>query len=517
VTSLHVYITPGAASQDIRYRVDGFSKHEFFGCEAATVSAIVAHDEVYKIERLVNVLGNDILITDETGEPRWWGYIAEVILQRGSLSYGVSMDNLYNSISVAYSDDIGARGTTAWSKSDASVGRFGEKQLRISATGIDALTAAARQGLALQDMAYPNGSLSFQRSQDSAPRATLRCEGYGAKLNWRYYSAVDGVHESTISSGGGQAFGEGTDINRVAMKIDPNSSLSYNFLDLPLQKINTPSEDVIAEIREVSETGTIISTATFTAASIPTEGFKYVRSSLTVPVGSSVVDRWLVIYKNGASNPGNYYKVALDTTKSFSPDPLKLRVGVTWQNGGIPVDGNMNFRLVSTQPTTTVMQMAITSLAPDLFAGIDILTPSDTTAVPYANGDQRLGQEMEELLQLSRYAGQPVFARVTPQKRITIYSASPGFAYGVDGDGNIYSPDGALVPTSSCPVGVYMRTLNVFPTLEQTGVLAAAGSVIVSRAEYQASYDDGGNIVDESYSFVPRGADDPFDENLRMG
>lgn len=517
MTQLSIYINAGPAYGDLKWRIDGFTKNEFIGCESATVSAVAALDEVYKIEPLINTLGMDIHIADDSGEPRWWGYISDVILSRGGTSYGVSLDNMYNAVSVAYADDMGARGTTTWARDNASIGQFREKQIRISASGIEEEAANARRDLALQDMAKPHGQLSFQRANDASPRVTLRCKGYGERLNWRYYTLLNGVHESTLTNGAVQAFGEGSDINRVAQRISPGGVLDYTYLDLPLQKIGAPTDDVIAEIRDGSETGTLISQATFPAASIASSGFKYARALLSVPINSSLLAPWLVVRRTSASDLTNYYKITLDGTHSYSEVPLRLRLGIVWRDGGIPVDGSMNFRFVAPISTTDVIRIAITTLASDIISGIDILAPSDTKSVPYANGDQRLGQEVEKLLTISRYGGMPVFARVTPQKRLAIYSSSSGYPYGIDGVGNLYSPGGSIIPTCTCPVGVYMRPMNVFPSLESTGALSAASSVIVSRAEYQASYNDAGDITDEAYSFIPRGAEDPFDSNLEIG
>jgi len=135
-------------------------------------------------------------IRNQLGEPIWWGYVHSVDINVASLSFGLSLDNMSNSIAVNYLTPDGEVAQTDFLADDESVLAYGTKQLLVSADGYTATAATQRRANELNRRKLPKSTApqsggSGGRS-DEGISVTLECRGWFDTIGWRYYSRVEG-------------------------------------------------------------------------------------------------------------------------------------------------------------------------------------------------------------------------------------------------------------------------------------------------------------------------------------
>ncbi len=509
-------------SRSLVWMVRSYTRDETIGCDQCEIEVFGSDDDEEAIQRLINLLGVRMSVINEVGDKRWWGLVEEVVLGIGGISFGLSLRDMANRIAVAWTDYAGARNTTAWTEDVASVGRWGPKERQISMTDATQASAENRRDRELGILKMPQGTLSFQRSDDARPRATLNCIGFAKALDWVYYANPNGVHEHTMG-GGEQNFGEGTDINRVAQVINPpHIAVPFTRVVLPLLKQGAPSDNVNVDLYTGAThgSGTFITNGTIPAASIPSDAMRDIEAVLADEYVADGNPIQIVLRRSGSNDSDNYYKVGVDTNKSYGLGTMKVRVGTTWQNG-IPADADMQFRLYGQMLNTDQIKYAVTNFAlnkqPAVLLAVDLESWSDALTIPYRRGDQTLLKEIQKLLEGSFYNAQKLLMQSTPDRRLRIYREPQGYQYTMDRNGDLYDLNAMPVAKSACPVGCTIRLRDVFPAIEASVNYQRFLEVPVAQAEYAVQYDQDGRPISDSYRFTPRGAQDIFDEGAKQG
>lgn len=167
-------------------------------------------------------LGWYITIRNRDLSPVWVGMIESVEIDTGNAQVGLSLENMFNRIAVAYSYDDGngvtTRATTAWSEDTESTGRYGTKELLYSLGDASADQAEAQRDTLLADLSAPAPIMRIMRSGQLG--ATVRCIGLWHTLDWVYYSNSEGLEENNISSGSAQPLGQGYTASTIGLTSD---------------------------------------------------------------------------------------------------------------------------------------------------------------------------------------------------------------------------------------------------------------------------------------------------------
>lgn len=176
------------------------------GFDRAQIEATGPTDGLWALLRW---LGYFVRIRNDAGDAVWFGLIYEATLRTGALEVGLSLDQMYNRIAVAYTttgaDGAAERATTAWAEDAESVARYGYKELLHTAADISPAQATALRDTLLATLSKPRAHLSLESGQ---PGATLRCSGLCETLGWRYYSQLAGLEEH-VDGGQEQPIGQG--------------------------------------------------------------------------------------------------------------------------------------------------------------------------------------------------------------------------------------------------------------------------------------------------------------------
>jgi hypothetical protein len=186
------------------------------GPSEATLTALGSAADLWE---LTNWLGCPVELIDELGEVRWWGFIFEIQVALGNVSYGLSLATMTNRAAVAYTSKSSkqqTRKTTAWAQDQTSVDTYGQKEVVLSAgTNLSDAAAATLRDSVIAQTKLPQAEIRVQTS--GTPRtATVTCHGWYDVLSWKYFtrSAADGSKEQTTdqityliaTAGMGQAF-----------------------------------------------------------------------------------------------------------------------------------------------------------------------------------------------------------------------------------------------------------------------------------------------------------------------
>jgi len=498
---------------NLRYTVRTMSKSEMGGCDRASIRAVGQDADLAQIQSLVNRLGKPVTIFDDIGQPVWWGYVNEVVLNNRAVSFGVSLDGMYNRIAVAYGDYTNDRATTGWLDDAASQLTFGKKELLATLSNASQATAEAMRANELARLAIPQGVASFDRNNDDLPSATVNCLGWWHCLDWRYYANPNGLHGHSAGSGA-QAFGEGSDINRVGqVLVTLPGTVPYTALTLPLRKNNAPTDGVIAEIYTGSSlgAGTLLASATYPAAELSSTDVTNITKPLTAPVAAGQDVNIVLRRTTGIIDTTHFYFVGIDSDGGYAGGSFLIRIGGTWQ-GGFPTTGSLHFQLSGEQTATAQIKYAVENYRPSAahIQAVDIETESDFSSVPFRDGDAKLLDSLNELMDSSRSTFYTYLAEVTVDRRLRIYRDSGRRQYAIGADGNLINQYGGPVRPWEMPVGHVVALRDVFPSLEGSVNFASSTKVIVARAEYTANYARDGRVSSQIMRFTPRGARDPF-------
>lgn len=176
-------------------------------------------------------LGYPLEVNNARGSTVWWGFVDEVTVRLGTgLEIGLSLDEMVNRVQVLYTyeDAAGALqdAQTDWAQDDASVERYGTKELRYARADTTATAAEALRDRILAQRGVPKGVPSPGHAGGFAPdggtvEATVRGRGWYSTLGWKYYEQLAGKEGHETSGGENQPLGVGMTATTIGFRDDP--------------------------------------------------------------------------------------------------------------------------------------------------------------------------------------------------------------------------------------------------------------------------------------------------------
>ena len=191
------------------------------GSDTAEVEAVGPLNDLIM---LFSMLSKRLVISAESGTPVWHGLIEEVIIERGLARWGLSLRNMANRISVAYTvEDIDGnvnRETTAWAEDAESIARYGTKEAILSLSDTTAATAQQYRDTQLERRKYPAKIYDLNGAGDTEAKATIYCIGLINTLEWVHYQQLSGYLAHDVGTTGTQVLGVGTTSTRIGFSSD---------------------------------------------------------------------------------------------------------------------------------------------------------------------------------------------------------------------------------------------------------------------------------------------------------
>lgn len=181
------FVTP-----QVEYRIRSYSKHAIGGPERARIDVAGTAEELW---RLLDLLRCPLDIVHHEYAEVWWGFIGRISISIGAITIGISIDSLFNKVTVTYTAPIlgygSSRQETGWATDATSAGKYGTREKRLSISDITTAMAEAIRARTLAELAEPTKEIKLERSQ--APKASLECFGWWSTLGWRYNAQPNGL------------------------------------------------------------------------------------------------------------------------------------------------------------------------------------------------------------------------------------------------------------------------------------------------------------------------------------
>jgi len=259
------------------------------------------------------------------------------------------------------------------------------------------------------------------------PYAAITAKGWWHTLGRRMYAHANGLTAFYNATGERHNFSEGTNITHVAQSFHLQSTASdYDVysVGINLYMVGSRTDDVLVEIR--TDSGGSPSATTVTSGVIPYGAIAssqgYCEVELGAPFTLTSSTSWIVVSCYGSPSASAFYQVGVNATDAYADGLFKWYTPSAWTAGRADTGKacDMQFKLIGQVETTTQISNAITTYN-DNFTGIDILDRSNIVTCQYRQEERSLQDVVEELLATGTTNGKRLLAKVSPERRITIY------------------------------------------------------------------------------------------------
>lgn len=156
------------------------------------------------LRQLKNWLRYYVIIRNPNGNRVWAGIVTEVAYPKGVKKITYSLDEMYNRIAVAYSEEDAdgntISGVTAYADDLESQAKYGIKELLKSDGDLDQAGAEALRDEALRAKSKPVRTLELYGGEQE-PEGRLFCRGLWHTFSWRIFNQPGGVVRHDVTGG----------------------------------------------------------------------------------------------------------------------------------------------------------------------------------------------------------------------------------------------------------------------------------------------------------------------------
>jgi hypothetical protein len=483
-------LTQLIAPPAVTLRVEQYSMHVLGGPQKARIVATGREEDLWDC---ISLLRCGVELYDERGDVVWWGYVDDVRINMDSAEWGVSVQDMANTVAVAYTTQegilstAGNRRSTTLAQNTGSIAEYGERQIILTANNIDEAGANAMRDQALATVGWPMPTSDL--SEGSGAKAVILCRGWYDTLGWKYYGNPLGVNGHIATPDVYQNIGDNvTEIETVWTL--PAGSDTFDTIGLFFYRslYGFPVMDLSCRIHNGSNQGApLLATFTITPADITaTDGGAggYIEKALSAPVTASTSPLCIAIRNLSANDLTNHYR--LGCTGTIHPySSTQFKDTGSW--AALPYDPVFKF----TRKDNIVSQIqAMLTGTGQFLTGIDTEGASTIATNPYRNGDATAKTQIEELIELHTGSTGRLAIEVTRDRRARIYTepdvSSPIY---VDRYMTPYNAGGAPIERHFCPYGYWASLKEVLPaTGVGGGSDAASGAVgFIESADYNVA------------------------------
>lgn len=431
------------------------------GPERAQLQLTGAEDQLIEACRLLRC---PVIISDIAGVPVWWGYVEEVLVYLEGAQIKVSLERLFNKVSVRYSyispnPGLADLSTTASAENGASQVEYGIKEITLQRFGIDDDFAVNLRDTFLSAAAWPESALS-QNLQGKHARVILKCAGWFKTLAWQHYQNHEGFYGNTGSGPGVFNFAQSSVYRYPSQVFTPGASGALKYAYFQLRGIGNPTRNLNAQLRDGG--GTLL--ATSDAVSGPTlsgVSYRWVRFTFSPPYTLVGGTTYMIGVTGNTTDAAQYFAIRSDENQSCSNGYALYYNGSSWvhlpsiTNPGSAPD--LIFRAVCISDTGSQIS-AIANVGSQFFTRITA-PASNVLTCPYRdNGEDRL-KEIQNMMALGTSNHRRILARVTPERELEFYEQPDPETPSVymDGKGQFWTFQGTPLKAYFPPVGQFAR------------------------------------------------------------
>jgi len=278
---------------------------------------------------------------------------------------------------------------------------------------------------------------------------------------------------------------------KISFSFIATGDTSWKLFEIAIRamKVDTPTDGILCAVYTDSAgfEGTLLESVTVLAANVAV-ALNWLTFSFTGVTPLTPGTRyWVRIQRSGASHHQHYYQIDVDEDVSYAAGSVKLWTGAAWVNSPTPI--SIPFSIRGMEETTTQIQNAV-SLAGQFMAGCQIDSASGRYTYQTRDGNRRVKDEAEDLLDLRASDGTRLLADVTEQRNVVLYKEptfSAGNAYAVDLDGQWYDNVGSPLEKGILPVGKWVVFRDLPPEI---AAYTRVTPFFVDEAVYDAEADE---------------------------
>jgi hypothetical protein len=473
----------------VKFQVEQYSMHVLGGPSQARIVATGRPDDLWDC---INLLRCGVELHDERGDVVWWGYVDEVRVNMDTAEWGVSIQQMANSIACAYTTQsgilsaAGARRTTAYAQDALSIAEYGERQLIVTANNTDATGAAAIRDQALAAIGWPMPTSDL--AEGTGNKAVILCRGWYETTEWKYYSNPLGVYGHIATPDVYQTIGDNVAEIETVWTM-PAGSDTFDTIGLFLQRslYGFPAINLNGRIHNGTNQGApVLATFTITPADISATGNGeggYIEKALSATITGSTSPLCIALIRAGGADLTNHYR--LGCTGTIHPYS-STTFGEPGNWNALPYD--VIFKFTRQDNIVPQIQAMLTS-AGQFLTGIDIEAASTIKTRPTRAGDATARAQIEELLAMHTGASGRLAIEVTRDRRARLYGEpDAGTPIYVDRFMNPFDSAGAPIERHYCPYGYWASLKEVYPAGVANNMDGSSGTVgFVEGADYNVA------------------------------
>jgi len=191
------------APDSLRFTINNYSKTAQGGNNEASITAYGEESDLWE---LVDMLRYEAVIQHDNLGDVWNGFIHSVEVRIGALVFGATLENMYNTVKVAYNNFDERRDATV-AQDTRSINVFGSKEILIPISDVGDEEAAQRRDTILEESKYPHPTVMFSGDATGSHSAQIICRGWKDLFNWNYYKQTTGLEQHASGGSGTQQFG----------------------------------------------------------------------------------------------------------------------------------------------------------------------------------------------------------------------------------------------------------------------------------------------------------------------
>lgn len=409
---------------------------------------------------LTALLGCAVRIFNAAAEPVWWGYLARIEVQLGSLTADLDLGRLANRVAVQYwqrqaeVEWQGEKTYTDWAEDSHSINQYGVKERVLFLNSMLEEEALAARDAWLAASSQPEVRVGNQPASPSpgADRIRLRltCRGWWETIGWRYAHLFDGYEGFAHPAQTIQYFGRYVNDAMYAQSFQTGyGPWRCGEVLVKLRQIGLCSDGVTASIcadaSGIPDTSAPLASQTVPASAI-NGGLRWIRFALpSPPLIQANTPYWLVLQRSGALNPSQYYTLMREDSNPYPGGHLINWNGSSWVSvaGG---NADVNFYLVGCKPRSErIEELVSADLGGQFLNGLRLQAAVEGNTLLWRDGTLTCLEELRKLLQAGDTGGRRLLAEVCADRSLLI-RGEPGEGeeeYVIALDGTIRERGGA--------------------------------------------------------------------------
>lgn len=434
-----------------------------------------------------------VLITDEAGDPVWWGFVNKVRIRVRALEIVLSLGMMGNRIMADYTHTpsgltASESAETLWISNADSIAEYGTRECKYTFSNTSAEAAAQRLAVILEETKYPRISYSPSEATDSMS-VLLECRGWWDTLNWIYYEDSSGVEEYVDTGTGVEHVG--TTAKQVAREsfalVTGTSTWKADTLYIRARKEEAPTDSLRLAITDAG--GTVLAYGDLVGADLNTT-LEWVSCPLnalvTLVAGTTYYVR---VSRTGVLDNTNYYVIDV-----VAP-PTYPRGFYTYWNGSAWVattpDADMVFRVTGVEEVSAQISRQLLS-AGQFFTSVNMMDTSGVYTNPYNDGEQTAKATVQALLETGTTNSKRLLARVHPNRSVEVYEepAETSARMTLDSNNRVRTIIGDPIPKSRTPYGEWLRLADIIPASVNTAQMSNPDKMFIEELSYTVPVDD---------------------------